>query len=154
VEKAILHAPKQRLFQRGGMLVRLKRIAQKKTIKGITRDAGSLIIAEATAECVRLEMARIARYKKYNARAKKDVVTDPPIKYARAIAAQDEFSFKTLLATIETPTLRPDGSVLQKPGYDEASGLYFDSAQAFPAINSNPSKDDAAAALREIGKLL
>ena len=34
-EKAILEAPKQYLFQRGGMLVRLKRIAQKTTIKGV-----------------------------------------------------------------------------------------------------------------------
>src|SRR5262245_31387117 len=86
-EKAILAAPKQRLFQRAGMLVRLKRIAQKTTIKGVTRDAGSLIIAEATSECVRLEMARTARYLKWNARSRKYVVTDPPIKYARAIAA-------------------------------------------------------------------
>src|SRR5262249_53502378 len=95
-EGAILAAPQQRLFQRGGMLVRLKRIAEKTTIKGVTRDAGSLIIAEATAECVRLEMARTARYLKSNAKAKKYVVTDPPIKYAHALAAKDEFLFKTL----------------------------------------------------------
>ena len=91
-----------------------------------------------------------ARYTKFNIRAKKYVVTDPPIKYARAIAAKDEFPFKTLLATIETPTLRPDGSVLQELGYDEATGLYFDSDQIFPTINSNPTRDDAARALREI----
>jgi hypothetical protein len=53
-ERAILAAPTQYLFQRAGMLVRLKRIAEKTTTKGITRDAGSLIIAEATPECVRL----------------------------------------------------------------------------------------------------
>jgi hypothetical protein len=153
-EKAILAAPKQRLFQRAGMLVRLKRIAQKTTIKGITRDAGSLIIAEASAECVRLEMARTACYLKWDDRGRKRVETDPPIKYARAIAAQDEFPFKTLLATIETPTLRPDGSVLQKPGYDEATGLYFDSTLTFPTISSDPSRDDAARALREIDDVL
>src|SRR5262249_20897737 len=119
-----------------------------------TRDAGSLIIAEATAECVRLEMARTARYAKWNVRAKKYVVTDPPIKYARAIAAKDKFPFKTLLATIETPTLRPDGSVLQKPGYDEATGLYFASDQTFPTINSNPSWDDAVAAWNELDTIL
>jgi hypothetical protein len=153
-ENAILAAPQQRLFQRGGMLVRLKRIAQKETIKGITRDAGSLIIAEATPECVRLEMARTARYQKWNERKRTEVETDPLISYARALAAKNEFPFKTLLATIETPTLRPDGSVLQERGYDEASGLYFDSAQTFPTISSNPSRDDAARALREIDDVL
>src|SRR5262249_35868759 len=84
----------------------------------------------------------------------KYVVTDPPIKYARAIAAKDKFPFKTLLATIETPTLRPDGSVLQKPGYDEATGLYFASDQTFPTINSNPSWDDAVAAWNELDTIL
>jgi putative DNA primase/helicase len=137
------------------MLVRLKRIAQKETIKGITRDAGSLIIAEATPECVMLEMARTARYLKWNERKRSHVETDPSVSYARALAAKNEFSFKTLLATIETPTLRPDGSVLQKGGYDEASGLFFDSgAQTFPTIDNNPSRDDAAAALREIDDVL
>jgi hypothetical protein len=153
-ESAILAAPQQHIFQRGGMLVRLKRIAQKTTIKGITRNAGSLIIAEATPECVRLEMARTAHYLKWNERKRSLVTTDPLISYARAIAAQDEFPFKTLLATIETPTLRADGSVLQQPGYDEATGLYFDSALTFPSINSNPSRDDADAALREVGEVL
>src|SRR5262249_28664565 len=153
-ESAILAAAPPRLFQRGGMLVRLKRIAQKETIKGITRDAGSLIIAEATPECVMLEMARTARYFKWNERKRSHVETDPSVSYARALAAKNEFSFKTLLATIETPTLRPDGSVLQERGYDEATGLYFDSAQTFPAINSNPSRDDAARGLREIDDVL
>src|SRR5262249_45920786 len=137
-ERAILQAPEQRLFQRGGMLVRLKRIAQKTTIKGITRDAGSLIIAEATSECVCLEMARTAHYTKV--RGKRIVPTRPPLKYARAIAAKNEFPFKTLLATIETPTLRADGSVLQERGYDEASGLYFDSTQTFPTIKDNRAR--------------
>ena len=147
-------SPQQHIFQRAGMLVRLKRIAEKTTTKGITRDAGSLIIAEATSECVLLEMARAARYWKWNVREKQHVLTDPSISYARALAAKDEFAFKTLLGTIETPTLRPDGSVLQKAGYDEASGLFFDSAQVFPVINNKPSKDDAVAALAEIGEVV
>lgn len=99
-------------------------------------------------------MARTGRYVRWDARANKYVVTDPPIVYARALAAKDEFALKTLLATIETPTLRPDGSILQTPGYDEATGLYFDSALTFPTINSNPSKDDAVAALAEIGEVV
>src|SRR5262249_53115684 len=44
--------------------------------------------------------------------------------------------------------------VLQERGYDEATGLYFDSDQSFPTINDKPSKDDAARALREIDDVL
>jgi hypothetical protein len=154
IEAAILAADEQHLFQRGGMLVRLKRILQKEVGRKIERPAGSLIIAEATPECVRLEMARTARYVRFNAKEKKWVATDPPLKYARALAAKDEFPFKPLTGTIETPTLRPDGSLLQTLGYDEESGLYFDSNVRFPAINNNPSRTEAEDALQTLRDVL
>jgi putative DNA primase/helicase len=134
-EEAILAASDQRLFQRGGKVVHLQRIECKETTRGITRQAGSLIIEPATPECIALEMARTARYLKWKKTDKKYVATDPPKKYAQFMAAQDELPFKVLLGTMETPTLRPDGSILQKHGYDEDSGVYFDSPLDFPQIS-------------------
>jgi hypothetical protein len=153
-EEAILKASQQRLFQRGGALVRLKRIARPEKKRGANRPAGSLVIAVATPQYVRCEMARTAIYLRYNAKSGKWVKTDPPMKYAAALAEKDEWGFKPLLATIETPTLREDGSILQKLGYDDDSGLYFDSAVEFPEVPENPSKDDADKALNLIGGLL
>jgi hypothetical protein len=153
-EEAILAASDQRLFQRGGKVVHLLRIECKETTRGITREAGSLIIEPAMPECICLEMARTARYLKWNKGAKAYLPADPPKKYAQFMAAQDELPFRVLLGTIETPTLRPDGSILQKHGYDEDSALYFDSPIDFPPIPENPSMEDAAEAWARINDLL
>ena len=51
-----------------------------------------------------------------------------------------------LLGIVEAPTLRPDGSVLDQPGYDAASGLYFDDGGlTFPPVPFMPSRAEAAA---------
>ena len=45
-------------------------------------------------------------------------------------------------------SLRPDGSILDRPGYDPATGLYFDAqGVAFPAIPQRPTREQARAAL-------
>ncbi len=46
------------------------------------------------------------------------------------------------------PTLRPDGSILDLPGYDVQTGLLFDSqGDKFPALQFDPSRDTALSAL-------
>jgi hypothetical protein len=153
-EEAMLAAATQRVFQRAGMLVRLKRIDSPEDKRGIARPAGALIIAEATPEAVRCEMARTARWIKFDGRRKQFGAVDPPLRYALALLAQDEWNLLPLLATIEAPTLRRDGSVLQKLGYDDVTGLYFDSAVRFPEVPTNPSRTDAEAALQKLGAVV
>ena len=56
--------------------------------------------------------------------------------------------FPPLKGTTETPTLRDDWSLLDLPGYDRKSGLYYDPGRAvFPALPDNPTKVDAYHAL-------
>jgi len=53
-----------------------------------------------------------------------------------------------LTGVTNCPTLRPDGSILDQPGYDAATGiLYNPRGVEFPEIPQNPSKDDAVRAL-------
>ena len=54
---------------------------------------------------------------------------------------------RVLRGVVDAPTLRVDGTLLDKPGYDEASGLYanFD-PDDWPRIPENPTRDDARAA--------
>ena len=52
------------------------------------------------------------------------------------------------MAAINAPTLRPDGSILDKPGYDAATGLLFvNTAVDFPPIPQQPTYEHAQAAL-------
>jgi putative DNA primase/helicase len=62
-------------------------------------------------------------------------------------------SIKPLRAIVEAPTLRPDGTVLQVPGYDEASGLLYTPGATFPAVPDAPTQDEAKAALWELANV-
>jgi hypothetical protein len=56
-----------------------------------------------------------------------------------------------LTGIVEAPTLRPNGSVLAREGYDAATGLLATfNGHSFPAIPPHPSRQDARAALRFI----
>ena len=75
--------------------------------------------------------------------------TEPPeklLKFVRSIITKQDFA--PLAGTVETPTLRKDWSLLDKPGYDPQSKLFYDPGQAkFPAIPVKPTKVDAYHAL-------
>jgi hypothetical protein len=51
----------------------------------------------------------------------------PPKEIAEAILAlsPSKWPFKQLDAIVETPVVRPDGTILQNPGYDEVTKLYY-----------------------------
>lgn len=50
---------------------------------------------------------------------------------------------RPLLGVIEAPTMRPDGSILAKPGYDAATMLYLHPGETFPAVPDRPSREQA-----------
>jgi hypothetical protein len=146
-EAAILKDPKhQPVFQRGGHLVRLARDA---TIDdGIARPKGALTIAEVDAQWLRLRMMQASEFYKYDARAKKELPKDLPLDYAIALLSSAQWSFPVLTGTVEAPTMRPDGTILDIPGYDAKTGLHFDpGSMVFPPIPENPGEEDARKAL-------
>jgi putative DNA primase/helicase len=55
---------------------------------------------------------------------------------------------RKLTAVVNAPLLRSDGSILETPGYDEATGILFDPlGVTFPAVPQTPSQEDALVAL-------
>lgn len=81
-----------------------------------------------------------------------EVREDAPIAVARAIIAkQGERGFRPLKAVITAPSLRDDGSILDRPGHDEFSGLLYVSDDPAPArVPVTPTVEDALAALAEL----
>ncbi|HEX4113636.1 MAG TPA: hypothetical protein VH020_13975 [Stellaceae bacterium] len=77
------------------------------------------------------------------------VKADCPENLAKAYIARDgAWQMRALLAVVTAPTLRPDGTILDKPGYDDATGILFDPcADRFPQIPERPTMDQAVAAL-------
>lgn len=57
---------------------------------------------------------------------------------------------RPLVGVIAAPTIRPDGSILQAPGYDDVTGLLYRPSTKFPAVPERPSRDDARKAIGEL----
>jgi hypothetical protein len=80
----------------------------------------------------------------------------PPRDVVEYILALGTWSFPALDAVVETPVLRPDGTVLDRPGHDEATGLYFAPAVGFKVrpVADNPTDADVKRAKDMIRELL
>ena len=54
---------------------------------------------------------------------------------------------RRLVGITETPSLRPDGTVIDRPGYDAATGFLYVPSARFDAVPDVPTQGDAARAL-------
>lgn len=100
-------------------------------------------------------MTASAQFRKFDNRKKVWVAIDAPARIAETFLARERWRLPILAGVITAPTLRADGTILDEPGYDEASGLLFEPGCAgFPPISRMPSRPDALAALHLLEDLL
>ena len=64
------------------------------------------------------------------------------------------WDFRRVSGVLMTPTLRPDGSLLVEPGYDERTKLILVEPPVMPPIPPSPAKEDAEAAIRLLDELI
>lgn len=150
-EAALIEAGAE-IYQRGGQLVRVVALDAPLTQHGIRRAAGARVILPVTREWLALELARHVTFLRFDARAKKLLPIDPPPKIAAAIlSAAGEWHFEHLAGIVTAPTLRRDGTLLDRSGFDSESCLYaaFD-AEQFPVIDPRPSRQAAEASLQQL----
>ncbi len=95
--------------------------------------------------------AQAAEWQVYDQRSKAWKAALPPEWAIKVLLSRGEWAFAPLEGLIHAPTLRPDGSVLDTPGYDSDTGLYLDtSGIVFPPLKLHPSVDDARAAIGQL----
>jgi hypothetical protein len=148
--QATRREPPRGVYQRHGFLVRIARLAETTDAGGIRRAAGTLQILTAGPDVLSIALADACRWLKWNQRSGEWVPADVPPRVAKTLCAiaGDWHNTPYLAGIIEAPSLRPDGSILQQPGYDAQSGLYFDAGDtSFPTIPEQPSRAQAEAAL-------
>lgn len=148
-------AGEKMLFQRGGALVTILADCKPKPKRhDPTRPPGSLRIAILPNPQIRRLMSLHAQWKKYR-KARGDrweiVPAHPPATVVDEVATLGNWpGIRPIEGITETPTLRPDGSLISRPGYDEDTGLWFAPNGQFPPIRDHPSLDDARAARDEL----
>jgi hypothetical protein len=82
--------------------------------------------------------------------------TNPPHNVIERLLEAGHWAMPSLLGIINTPTMRPDGSLLTKPGYDPATQLWYKPSSdiTLPPIPERPTRADALAALALLNDLL
>jgi len=140
------------IFQRAGQLVRIITEAIKPKIKNdIKRPEDALVITSVDAIHLAEVLSKVAKWEKYDQRLNDWKPKDCPDKVAKTLLARREWDLPVLAGIIQAPTLRPDGSILEIPGYDKETGLYFNPGQTqFQSIKSKPTKDDAWIGLQSL----
>lgn len=124
------------LFVRGGKLARVRTDEKK----------GPMI--DTVGECeLRAHLARAADYVRLKNNGHSPC--PPPRDVVGDILGLGQWNFHPLEGIVEAPLLRPDGTVLEEPGYDPCTHLLYCPADGLrvPAIPSNPSPRDLADAL-------
>ena len=152
-EAALLAAGGFNLYQRGGLLVRPV-LSKLKASNNRETFAWRLV---AVRQPYMIEtMMRAAEFERWDARARGFVPKDCPAQVADTyLAREGHWRLPTLLGIVNAPFLRIDGTICDQPGYDAASELLFEpDGQNFPTIASDPTKDDAAAALAYLDETL
>lgn len=90
--------------------------------------------------------ARVAHFLKFDKRSDDWVPANPPADVVAALLAREgEWRLLPVSGLVTTPTLRPDGSILSRPGYDSATRLFLalDPAFRLPPIPDKPTRADA-----------
>jgi hypothetical protein len=141
------------IFQRGDMIVQLAHAAIP--TRHDAKITGTRFV-EVTQAALVEHMTAAAIFSKWNASANDWKPVNCPVDIAQTyLARRGRRKLRHSAGLINAPTLRPDGSVLDRPGYDEATGFYFDPGGiTFLPIRLRPLRKYALAALAALKYLI
>ena len=93
---------------------------------------------------------------KWDGRARANVTVTPPGWIVRTLRQRPgRLRLPVLTGLVNAPTMRANGSILNSPGYDGATGLLYDSQGVeFPRIADRPTRDEARAAMALLDDLI
>ncbi len=138
------------VYQRGGALVYV--VADQSPLRGITRPAGASRIAPLPLPTLREYLSGAAVWVTEGEDGPK--VVHVPTTCVQAVAARGQWQgLRALEGIVDCPMLRPDGSVIEEPGYDPATGVIYTPSQAYPAVPRAPTHDDAVKAIAKLADL-
>ncbi|MEI7841307.1 MAG: hypothetical protein WCJ11_12485 [Methylococcaceae bacterium] len=136
------------LYQRAGVLVRPIHDQTPMNESGIKTPANALTIHAINTAWLVKHFTTVAKWQRYNPRLKDFEAVDAESKYAEIyLASVGEWRLPVLRGIVECPTLRSDGTLILKSGYDRKSGLFVDYQGEPVYVIDNPTRDDALAAL-------
>ena len=143
------------VYVRGGFLVQPLWRWEKSTEKN--RD--TLVATFAKLNLARLRditSHHAAVFYKYDQHERRWKPVNPPKDVIETLLDVGHWGFSSVVGIVNSPTMRPDGTLLTEPGYDPATQLWYKPSAdiELPPIPERPTKEEAAAALRQLQDLL
>ncbi|MGD0952517.1 MAG: hypothetical protein ABR985_09000 [Methanotrichaceae archaeon] len=135
----VAHNTPPYIFVRAGSLVRVKK-----------DEKGTMCIDPLGEPALRGVLARSADFLYVDASGYSNA--DPPVKVVKDILALTAWNgIPPLTGIIESPVVRPDGSILDQFGYDAATQLYYANGEKLALqVPDNPTREDAKKAAEYI----
>lgn len=132
-----------RVFERSGALVQVV-----ETVNG-EDDAGGPVVAIGVDDVGEHQMRALLVDHSVTFRETRDGrrLALPTAATCRTLLAFTSWpGVQPLVGVVRTPVVRPDGSVLQNPGYDDATGLYLAATVDVPQVPDKPAPREVEAA--------
>ena len=137
------------VYQRDGHLVHVVRVDECDAC--ITFVAGTPQIRIMAAATLRERLTRVARFQRFDKRSEKWTEALPSEPVVNAILARGAYTkVRPLIGIIESPSIRPDGTLIQVPGYDPPTGYLYVPSGEFPTVPEEPTREEAERALEEL----
>lgn len=157
VEEAVQAlAEEHDVYQRGSDLTQI--IFNVKPPRGMEKTEGTPQIATMPVPRLLEVMSRAADWQRQTKSRNGDACVMPSApteQFAKMVANRGFWpGIRPLEGIIEAPTLRPDGSIIQEPGYDAATGLFFRPNATFPQVPEHPTKDEARESANRLADLV
>jgi putative DNA primase/helicase len=151
-EQLLIHADCE-VYQRGDFVVRP---APRMLPLADQRQTYGLRLVPIKTQHLIERLTRIIDFQKYDARSKGwKSINCPPDVAAAYLQRIGQWRLRSLAGITNAPTLRPDGSILEQPGYDAVTGiLYHPGDVTYDAVLQNPTRDDAQNALSTLQRLI
>lgn len=139
------------IYQRGPHLVRCSTL-QGKTSQGVVTSTPGIV--QLCQSYLERELSLAADWYKPKKDGNLRQIDPPHAVAAQILSMQGLWPFPLLTGVIGTPTMRPDGSLLLREGYDARTGYFLLSPPPMPPISDKPTKDQARKGLDLLKTLL
>jgi Domain of unknown function (DUF3854) len=144
------HAQELRIFQRGGEIVRVICLPEAVTSEGLRRPQGAILLDPLTPPALSETLERIITFEKAEEDGFKR--TNCPKQLVNYyLSRRGQWRLDVLVGIVMSPILRLDGTVLDRPGYDESSALYLHS-DLVVSVPEAPSREEAQEALAVLSR--
>ena len=140
------------VYVRNAQLVRVTQAkATDKATKSKRVVVGTPQVWPMSAPALCDELTNTTRFAKWDVKSEDWKRTLPSQPLLQGLHARRSWpGLRNLIGVIETPSMRPDGSIIDCPGWDAETGYLYDPSVEFPPIPTAPTQADARKALTEL----